>query len=535
MRITCNVCGYSGSVREENSGKTVRCKKCRSKFVVGSSPAPATPDSLDPTPPKPDNAPVEPENQNVQDDFVVDTESSITTRASETPIPPSQAAGLLSQLESRMTTGRLVTVLAVLLAVGIGIAVVFVQLYSKPDNRQAPEAKTAASENAGVNDPTETFTDDKEREKAALDHLNRGLAAAKQDDLDRAIAEFTAAIRLQPNAGAAYHSRASCYRRKGDTAAALADANQAIHLDPKDAEAYAVRAAVHLMAGKYSDSIRDCNSALALNPDTMDVYVLRGDALLAASNFADAVGDYSKVVLKEPGNAVALRKRAVAYLLEGNKNSLSDAPAAAAAWEKAIRDCNEALRLSPDDAATLETRCRAYFSLGKTDNALADAGAALRLNSKNWLAYQLRGLARQAKEERKEAVADFTEALQLNPKDSTSLRERGIARFYLEDYQQAAADLTAALREQGSQADQPKYRPVSSAASAEAYYYRGRVSFTDKKYDTAIADFTAAIKADPRFARAYFHRSLALAAQGHKAKAKRDHARAIELGLLATE
>jgi len=446
-----------------------------------------------------------------------------------------------------MTTGGLLGVLFLLLAVGIGLAVVFVQLYGKPENRGAPEARTNSSEEAGAaNDSPDTFADDRERAKAVLDHLNRGLEASKQNDLDRAISEFTAAIRLQPNAGAAYRYRASCYKQKGDVATALADANQAIQLDPKDAEAYGVRAAVYLMNGKFSDAITDCTSALALNPNMMDVYLLRGDALVAAASFADAAGDYTKVVQKDPTNEAALRKRALAYLLQGNRNSQSDAPEAAAAWGKAILDCNEALRLKPDNAAALEARCRAHFGLGKTESAIADASAALRLNPKNWLTFQVRGMAQQVQGDRKQAIADFTEAIQLNPKDSTNRRERGIAYFYLEDYKQAADDLTAAIdshaaafREHGlAHVEQPKYKPLSiagGAADAEAHYYRGRVAFTSKSYDAAIADFTAAIKADPRFARAYFHRSLAYAAQGHKTRAKRDHARAIDLGLVAPE
>jgi tetratricopeptide (TPR) repeat protein len=535
MRIMakCNACGFVGSVREKYDGKTIKCRKCQASFVVGSAAPVSSPVSSTPAPPE------EPDST-VKSDFVVAT--GVKPPPGEAPAAPaSSGASAIRQgapplvananqtgaaappqpppAVNTIKTSYLVVGLCVVLVLGIGVGAVFLKLYLGRDAQKDPGAAAPLAGNV-----TESPADDPEQEKAAPEHVNRGIAAFRQNDVDRAIAEFTEAIRLQPSA-AAHRHRATSYLLKGDGAAALADANKAVQLDSKDALAYSVRASAYLLNGKHAESVSDSTSALALDPNLKAAYFTRGDALLGAGRYEDAISDYTAVA---QDNEVAFSKRAHAYLLLGNKSNLSEAQDAVAAWEKAIIDCNQALRLNPDNAAALETRGRARLSLGKTDKALADADALLRLNSKNALAYQLRGLARDAGGDLKAAIADFTEAFQLNPADSTSLRERGIAYFYLEDYKQAAADLTAAIdlhaaafRANGiAHSYQVKYKPLTNsagAADAEAYYYRGRIHFTNKNYDAAIADFSAALKADPNFAKARYHRSLAAAAK-HRTK-----------------
>jgi tetratricopeptide (TPR) repeat protein len=60
---------------------------------------------------------------------------------------------------------------------------------------------------------------------------NHGVLLLGQDN-DRAIADFDAAIRINPQYAAAFYNRAQAWRRKSDTARADADAAQAVRLDP---------------------------------------------------------------------------------------------------------------------------------------------------------------------------------------------------------------------------------------------------------------------------------------------------------------
>src|SRR6187401_917089 len=62
----------------------------------------------------------------------------------------------------------------------------------------------------------------------AVAYTNRGLVRHQQNDLDGAIADFNAAIRISPGLAEAYLGRGVAYRLKGDREKALADFDRTI-------------------------------------------------------------------------------------------------------------------------------------------------------------------------------------------------------------------------------------------------------------------------------------------------------------------
>ena len=68
--------------------------------------------------------------------------------------------------------------------------------------------------------------------KADYTLYSRGIAYRDQGNLDQAIADFTAALGINPNYTPAYHERGVAYRMKGDRELAIADFREAIRLDP---------------------------------------------------------------------------------------------------------------------------------------------------------------------------------------------------------------------------------------------------------------------------------------------------------------
>src|SRR5262245_59888052 len=64
-----------------------------------------------------------------------------------------------------------------------------------------------------------------EAEQQATDHNERGNRYVEQGKNDKAIAEYTQAIRLQPNLAIAYYNRGNSYLRAREYDKALADFN----------------------------------------------------------------------------------------------------------------------------------------------------------------------------------------------------------------------------------------------------------------------------------------------------------------------
>jgi tetratricopeptide (TPR) repeat protein len=74
--------------------------------------------------------------------------------------------------------------------------------------------------------------------RPSINYNYRGLAYNRKGENDRAIADYTEALRLDPKYAMAYDNRALAYRSKGDTDRAIANYDKAIQLKPDLAEAY---------------------------------------------------------------------------------------------------------------------------------------------------------------------------------------------------------------------------------------------------------------------------------------------------------
>lgn len=83
---------------------------------------------------------------------------------------------------------------------------------------------------------------------------------------DKAIDDYTAAIKLAPEDAQHWGNRAFAWGKNKDLPKALADLNEAIRLDPKSETWFTNRGAVHLEMGDYPAAITDLKQALLIDP-----------------------------------------------------------------------------------------------------------------------------------------------------------------------------------------------------------------------------------------------------------------------------
>ena len=74
--------------------------------------------------------------------------------------------------------------------------------------------------------------------KNPLAFYNRGLLSGRQGQHDKAIADFTEVIRLDPKNAGAFHNRGLAWDHVGQLDKAIADSSEAIRLDPKNPDAF---------------------------------------------------------------------------------------------------------------------------------------------------------------------------------------------------------------------------------------------------------------------------------------------------------
>jgi len=171
-------------------------------------------------------------------------------------------------------------------------------------------------------------------------YRSRGMAYSDKGDHDRAIADINQAIRLDPNATAAYNARAVVYNSKGDYDRAIADYTQAIRLDPNDAIAYYNRGLAYSNKKDYDRVIADTNQAVRLDPNFPDAYILRGVTYAGKSDYDRAIADFNQAIRLDPNNpnnAVAYTARGIVYANKGDYN-------------RAIADFEAALQIEPSNA-----------------------------------------------------------------------------------------------------------------------------------------------------------------------------------------
>jgi tetratricopeptide (TPR) repeat protein len=199
----------------------------------------------------------------------------------------------------------------------------------------------------------------------AIARRYRGLAYQRKADLDRAIADYSEAIRLDPKYADAYYGRGLTYRNKGDLEVAIADYSEAIRLDPKLASAYNNRGNAYRDKGDPDRAIADFNEAIRLAPEFEAVYpdtivrrlahFNRGNAYAAKGDLDRATADFSEVIRLDPNSADAYYRRAAAYAAKGDV-------------ARAVADLSEVVRLAPE-VATLRNGGANYTSCKGTTRA----------------------------------------------------------------------------------------------------------------------------------------------------------------------
>lgn len=231
----------------------------------------------------------------------------------------------------------------------------------------------------------------------------RGNAYTSVGEHGRALADLDRAAALAPDNPRAFMVRGLVNARLGDMQRAFSDYNMALSLDPKYVDALVNRAAILSMRGNVDKAIADLDQALALKPDHALASYNRGYAHFARQDYEKAIADYTNAIKADGRMAWAYNNRCLARMVAGHDLA------------EALSDCDEALKLQPDNAQTRETRGFIFLKLGERDIALREYEAALRTDPDRPLALYGRGLVRVAKGDLKSGEADKAAARALMP------------------------------------------------------------------------------------------------------------------------
>ena len=93
----------------------------------------------------------------------------------------------------------------------------------------------------------------------------RGLVWSFKGEVDKAIADYTAAIGLAPKYQEAYSNRAAAWARKDELKKAIEDYNLALNISPKDTSDIFYRGSTYSELGDYEKAFSDFKNAIKLD------------------------------------------------------------------------------------------------------------------------------------------------------------------------------------------------------------------------------------------------------------------------------
>jgi tetratricopeptide (TPR) repeat protein len=283
--------------------------------------------------------------------------------------------------------------------------------------------------------------------------------------LDQATTYFSELVRLEPSNAWAYGMRGVIRQDKHELDKAIADYDMALRLDRNLYEILNNRGHAWASKHNYDRATADFNDAIRLEPNHPQFFVNRGNAWSAQGKFNRAVADYSEAIRLAPDLAMAYNNRGYAWFQQQN-------------LDRAIADYDKALQLDKSLVLAYHNRAVVWEALGELKRALAEYDEAIRLDpqdswSFNGRAWLRASCADSKYRDGKRAVDDATRACELSkwsepaPLDTlaTALAESG-------EFAKAIELEEKALSQTASDAD-----PDRRARLARLALYRQRKPF----------------------------------------------------------
>ncbi len=212
--------------------------------------------------------------------------------------------------------------------------------------------------------------------------LDSGVAYEQKKDFDKAIAEYSKALEINPQYALAYNNRGYTYYLMKEYDKAIVDLSKAIEIDPQFLRPYHNRREAYLavsksdladadakkiielenkiISDKNEKAIAELSKAIQTNPQDSNAYYNRGNVYLEIKEYDKAIVDFSKLIEINPQYAEAYNDRGYAYYLKKD-------------YDKAITDYSKAININPKLLKSYHNRKEAYRAIDKNDLATADA------------------------------------------------------------------------------------------------------------------------------------------------------------------
>ena len=245
----------------------------------------------------------------------------------------------------------------------------------------------------------------KERFLPSVDRLEDAMRSARraydQGDLDEALRQLGAALRLKPEYDAGWLLRGQVLRKAGDLDGALQCFAHILKINAESEDGWMGLASVLHDLGRAKVEVEAYDQILKLRPKAFEAWIDKGAVLHELKDYRGAIACYDKVLALRPEHAAAWNNKGAALL------RLRDEAGAARCFD-------EALHLDPDFYDAMANRILLCERQGRHGETVLWADRALRIREAPWLWY-VKGLAHLGLSESTLAIRAFERALATDP------------------------------------------------------------------------------------------------------------------------
>ncbi|MDR0909062.1 MAG: tetratricopeptide repeat protein [Spirochaetaceae bacterium] len=181
-----------------------------------------------------------------------------------------------------------------------------------------------------------------------------------------ALCAVCALAQTLPKTAEEYYNRAVEYHNNGEHNKAIADYTQAIKLNPKYTDAYWNRGNVFYFQKEYDKALSDFTEVIQLLPGANRAYFYRGKIYVLQENYTKGFADYDKAIetgLQDEGLKGNMASDFITYasqLIDGGK------------YEDALTYLSKALDIGGPSRSAYRRRAQAYLQADKPIAALQD-------------------------------------------------------------------------------------------------------------------------------------------------------------------
>lgn len=140
---------------------------------------------------------------------------------------------------------------------------------------------------------------------AALEHVNKGMNAARQGRIEEAVLEFKTALKIEPETSDAYFGLGMVYQQKGLLEEALSYYKKSIESDPTNTDAMFNIGSINMFREDFNAAIEMFQLLSKITPEDPQVFLNLGSSFLSLGQLDDAITSLEEALHLDPGYSKA--------------------------------------------------------------------------------------------------------------------------------------------------------------------------------------------------------------------------------------